>query len=49
MLSFDTQLILIAGIWYALVRCDLVGISLSFASRQIVSHVIEMLALCDQN
>jgi PAS domain S-box-containing protein len=41
------QLIWIAGIWFALKRYDFLGLRISFASRQIISHINEMLVLCD--
>lgn len=47
LLPFATQLIWMAGIWYALERYNFMGLSMSLASRQIVAHVNEMLILCD--
>ncbi len=47
LLPFALQLIWIAGIWFALKRYDFLGLSLSFASRQIIAHINEMLLLCD--
>jgi PAS domain-containing protein len=47
LLPFALQLIWIAGIWFSLKRYDFLGLSISFASRQIISHINEMLVLCD--
>jgi len=47
LLPFATQLIWMAGIWYALERYNFMGLSMSLASSQIVAHVNEMLILCD--
>jgi len=47
LLPFALQLIWIAGIWFALKRYDFLGLSISFASRQIISHINETLLLCD--
>ncbi len=47
LLPFMLQLIWIAGIWFALKRYGFMGLSISFASRKIISHINEMLVLCD--
>lgn len=47
LLPFATQLVWMAGIWFAVERYNFIGLSMSLASRQIVAHVNEMLILCD--